>query len=169
MTNNLGKGEHKNHGNSVWLHNLLLINLIATIIAITVAVTLVSVAFGDVLIDLTPDKGEVMPWAGEVDVKDLVENGIHVQSGLVYAPGFQAVRANCTICHSAKLVTQNRASRQGWSDIIKWMQQTQGLADLGLQHDEILDYLAAHYAPDAVSRRTPLDQRTIDWYTLNIE
>ena len=97
-----------------------------------------------------------------------VVNGIHVATGLVYDKNFQVVRASCTSCHSAKLVTQNRATRDGWKQMIRWMQATQGLPDLGKQEVKILDYLAKNYAPDDVGRRKVLDQSEIEWYTLNL-
>ena len=41
-----------------------------------------------------------------------VEDGIHLATGLIYADGFETVRKNCTACHSGKLVTQNKATRE---------------------------------------------------------
>jgi len=98
-----------------------------------------------------------------------VENGIHVQTGMVYDQNFQVVRATCTSCHSAKLITQNRATREGWKQMIVWMQETQGLPDLGDQEPVILDYLATHYAPKEVGRRQNLDLAEVEWYILNLE
>ncbi|MEL6720157.1 MAG: hypothetical protein AAFP82_15710 [Bacteroidota bacterium] len=95
---------------------------------------------------------------------DQVKNGIHVATGLVYAEGFEVVSTTCTACHSAKLVTQNRASRAGWEQMIDWMQATQGLWDLGENEPIILDYLATHYAPEEVGRRANLEE--IEWYIL---
>lgn len=93
-----------------------------------------------------------------------VVDGIDQLSGLIAADGYEVVRANCTACHSAKLVTQNRASREGWLEIIRWMQETQKLWDLGENEALILDYLATNYAPEATGRRKPLT--TIEWYEL---
>ena len=74
------------------------------------------------------------------------------------------VIANCTGCHSGKLVTQNRATREGWQNMIRWMQETQNLKDLGEDEAKILDYLAEHYAPAAQGRRQNL---TVEkWYEL---
>ena len=106
--------------------------------------------------------------AGEDDW-DKVVNGIHVQSGLVFDKGFETVRGTCTACHSAKLITQNRASRAGWKEMIVWMQQTQGLADLGKKEPIILDYLAKHYAPQETGRRANLEMADVEWYLLNLE
>lgn len=102
------------------------------------------------------------------DDLDRVENGIHVQTGLVYAEGFDVVRGTCTACHSAKLVTQNSATRDGWKDMIRWMQKTQGLWELGKSEPIILDYLAKHYAPDEVVRRPGIDVAAIEWYILDL-
>ena len=95
-----------------------------------------------------------------------VVDGIHVPTGLVVAEGFETVKATCTACHSAQLVTQNRATRAGWEEMIRWMQRTQGLWDLGEQEPVILDYLARHYAPEAVGRRANIDVEAIQWYLL---
>jgi hypothetical protein len=100
---------------------------------------------------------------------DRIENGIHVMTGLVAAEGWEVVRGTCTACHSAKLVTQNRATREGWASMITWMQETQGLWDLGAQEDVILDYLAANYAPEEEGRRPNLDVESIEWYVLNLD
>jgi hypothetical protein len=103
------------------------------------------------------------------DDYDKVVDGIHVQTGLIYAEGFEIVRATCTACHSAKLVTQNRATREGWVQMIRWMQETQGLWDLGKNEVVIVDYLAKYYAPEEVGRRANLDIAAIEWYILDLE
>lgn len=99
---------------------------------------------------------------------DRVEDGIHLETGLIAAEGWETVRATCTACHSAKLVTQNKATRDGWKNMIVWMQETQGLWDLGDQEKTILDYLAANYAPEESSRRANLDMDAIEWYILEL-
>ena len=104
---------------------------------------------------------------GEVD-QDKVVDGIHVQTGLIYAEGFDIVRGTCTACHSAKLVTQNRATREGWEEMIRWMQASQGLWDLGANEPAILNYLAANYAPKDIGRRASLDVEAIEWYVLDM-
>ena len=89
-------------------------------------------------------------------------------TGLAEGAGLAVVKANCLGCHSAKLVTQNRFTRDGWHKKIVWMQQTQGLWELGENEPIILDYLAEHYAPEArASRRQPLTG--IKWYELKSE
>jgi hypothetical protein len=78
--------------------------------------------------------------------------------GFAEAPGRSVVIANCTGCHSGRLVQQNRATRAGWHEIIRWMQAKQGLWRLEAQTEsEILDYLAAEYGPanDSEDGRRP--------------
>jgi len=99
---------------------------------------------------------------------DRIEDGIHLETGLIAAEGWETVRATCTACHSAKLVTQNKATREGWKSMIRWMQETQGLWELGDQEAIILDYLAEHYAPEEASRRANLDVEEIEWYILEL-
>lgn len=85
-------------------------------------------------------------------------------SGLIDSEGVKLVIANCTSCHSAKLIIQNRASRAGWEATIRWMQQTQNLWPLGENEPLILDYLAKNYAPENIGRRKNLEN--VDWYEL---
>jgi len=72
---------------------------------------------------------------------------------------------NCTNCHSAKLVTQNRMSKERWRATIRWMQETQNLWDLGKNEEIIVDYLATYYAPTEKGRRQNLEN--IEWYALD--
>jgi hypothetical protein len=102
--------------------------------------------------------GTQMASAELVDGKDAVTE-------LVIGEGFEIVRANCTGCHSSDIILQNRFTREGWKAKIIWMQETQGLWDLGENEPLILDYLAKHYAPEAPKgRRIPL--KDIEWYEL---
>lgn len=98
------------------------------------------------------------------DVLPEFENGIHLATGFKEGENLNLVIANCTSCHSAKMVTQNRATRDGWKTMIKWMQETQNLWDLGESEPLILDYLAKYYPPEKAGRRQPLTN--IDWYEL---
>ncbi len=95
---------------------------------------------------------------------DKIENGIHVRTGFIEAEGMQQVINNCTNCHSAKLVTQNRMSKEGWTATIRWMQKTQNLWDLGENEGVIVDYLAKNYGPIKKGRREGL--KDIEWYPL---
>jgi len=78
-------------------------------------------------------------------------------TGLIMAQDWEIVRANCTPCHSAKLVTQQRGTAQQWLTMIRWMQAKQNL----WQFDEntenrIIVYLADNYPPDAARRRAAI-------------
>lgn len=95
---------------------------------------------------------------------DKIENGIHVRTGLKDADGLMAVVNNCTNCHSALLVTQNRMSAERWRSTIQWMQETQNLWDLGKNEDIIINYLVTNYPPQKKGRRMNLEN--IDWYVL---
>ena len=95
---------------------------------------------------------------------DKIENGIHLRTGFVEGEGLMTVVNNCTNCHSAKLVTQNRMTKEGWQATIKWMQETQNLWDLGKNETIIVDYLATYYAPQKKGRRENLNN--IEWYEL---
>ena len=78
-------------------------------------------------------------------------------TGLIINPGWQQVRAHCGRCHSHALVTSQRADRQTWLDIIRWMQETQNLWQLEPNTEaQIIDYLAANYPPKANRRRAPI-------------
>lgn len=99
----------------------------------------------------------------EVD-EDRIENGIHVRTGLIDAEGLMTVVNNCTNCHSAKLVTQNRMTKERWNATIRWMQETQNLWDLGKNQDIIVNYLVENYPIEYVGRRANLTN--IDWYEL---
>lgn len=102
----------------------------------------------------------------EVDEFDRIENGIHVRTGLVDAEGLMTVVNNCTYCHSAKIILQNRMNTERWNATIKWMQETQNLGDLGSNQEVIVNYLVTNYPPKVVGRRENLTN--IDWYELEI-
>lgn len=93
-----------------------------------------------------------------------VEDGINATNGFVEDEGMQAVINNCTTCHSAELVTQNKMTREGWLATIRWMQESQNLWDLGQNEGPILDYLAKNYAPEEKGRRAAL--KNVEWYAL---
>ena len=83
---------------------------------------------------------------------------IDKETGLIVAPGFEEVKKTCTVCHSPMLITQNKADRDGWLEMIRWMQEKQGLWELEpALENTILDYLATNYAPTAAARRPALE------------
>lgn len=79
------------------------------------------------------------------------------QTGLIRDTGWELVRTHCGGCHSYKLVTSQRADRQTWLDIIRWMQATQNLwAFDPVIETGVLDYLAKNYPPQPNRRRAPI-------------
>lgn len=96
---------------------------------------------------------------------EISDDGIHVATGLIADVNYELVVTNCTNCHSSKLITQNRATKEGWRSMIEWMQETQNLWELGENEDKIIDYLAKNYAPDKQSRRQNL--KDVEWYELD--
>jgi len=87
------------------------------------------------------------------------------ETGLITDKNLYMVKAQCTSCHSSKLILQNRFTRDGWKQKIRWMQANHNLWDLGETEKQVLDYLEEHYAPEAtVARREPL--KNIKWYKL---
>lgn len=97
---------------------------------------------------------------------DKIENGIHLRTGLKDAEGLMTVVSNCTPCHSAKLLTQNRMTADGWAETIKWMQETQGLWGLGDNQEVIINYLVTNYPYKKKGRRPRLEN--IEWYELEL-
>ena len=96
---------------------------------------------------------------------DQIENGLDLDTGLLAEGDYLLVKRNCTACHSSKLILQNRATKEGWSEMISWMQNSQKLWDLGESEEPILDYLAKHYGPIDKGRRSPA---VIDeWYVID--
>ena len=70
--------------------------------------------------------------------------------GLLPSAGIELVLENCTVCHSADLIKQNHMSREAWDKTITWMQENQGLWELGKKDRKIiLDYLATAQGVDA--------------------
>jgi len=96
--------------------------------------------------------------------KEVIKTDVDATTGFIEDEGMQIVINNCTTCHSAELVTQNKMTREGWLATIRWMQESQNLWDLGANEEIILNYLAKNYAPEETGRRAPLEN--IEWYAL---
>jgi len=106
----------------------------------------------------------VLKESDDIKLETNIENKIHVPTGLAEGEGLAEVINNCTNCHSAKLITQNRMSKEMWLGSIRWMQETQNLWDHGQNEEIILNYLSTHYAPVEKGRREQLTN--IEWYNL---
>lgn len=78
-------------------------------------------------------------------------------TGFKMTGDWELVRGNCTACHSAKLITQQRGTAQQWLTMIRWMQQKQNLwqFDPGTE-ERIIAYLSENYPPDAARRRAAI-------------
>jgi len=98
----------------------------------------------------------------------LAAENIDPQSGLIIDSGYNTVKKQCTICHSAQLISQNKASYREWLKTIRWMQKEQGMRELSQQDEElILKYLTKHYSPKQSSRRAVLSVEK--WHPLKIQ
>ena len=78
-------------------------------------------------------------------------------SGFKMTGDWQIVRASCTVCHSAKLVTNQRGTAEQWLTMIRWMQKKQNLWEFDeVTEAKIIAYLAENYPPVAAQRRAAL-------------
>ena len=134
-----------------------LINVLALLFVVTLFLPFLMMLTSD----LFSSESEIIPMAQKEENANIV-NGIDIESGLIYDEGYELVKQNCANCHSLELVTQNHASRKGWEENIRWMQETQGLWDLGENEAPILDYLSKNYGPKKSGRRANL--QNIEWY-----
>ena len=83
--------------------------------------------------------------------------GIDPVTGFKMTGDWELVRGNCTACHSAKLITQQRGTAQQWLTMIRWMQAKQNLWQFDPATEErIIAYLAENYPPDAARRRAAI-------------
>lgn len=158
----------------LWLANFSLLMTILKVLVFGICSFLIYTIFGNSFDFNFRKKTKYTPQRTSTSIAadddwDKIENGVHLQTGLIYDTHFALVRAHCTACHSGKLVAQNRATREGWQQMIRWMQETQGLWDLGVNEPKILDYLAKNYAPKEVGRRTNIDMAAVEWYILDLE
>ncbi len=82
-------------------------------------------------------------------------------TGLIMAPGWEMVKAQCNACHTSHIIPQNPGNREVWRDTIQWMIDTQGLWDLNDTWEPVLDYLSTYYDETGIDmkifRRKPLE------------
>jgi hypothetical protein len=138
-----------------------LLNLNYALIGITI-VGMVLYSTDTAYLDFKSESEPLVVLPTEED-RNRIENGIHLRTGLIDAEGMFVVVANCTNCHSAKLVTQNRMTVERWDETIKWMQETQNLWDLGENQEVIVNYLVTNYPPKKSSGRRA-NLTNIEWY-----
>lgn len=112
------------------------------------------------LVAAVPAVPRVVPNAAPTDsLKTDPETGLAVDENLML------VKAQCTACHSSRLILQSRFSREKWIERIRWMQRTQNLWDLGESEPAVLSYLVKHYGPANSAfdgRREPV--KTPQWH-----
>lgn len=78
-------------------------------------------------------------------------------TGLRKTGDWELVRNNCVACHSPRLVTQQRGTKEQWLAMIRWMQKSQNLWEFPPDVEEkIITYLAENYPPSADRRRAPI-------------
>ena len=78
-------------------------------------------------------------------------------SGLKKTGDWELVRNNCVACHSTRLVTQQRGTKEQWLAMIRWMQKSQNLWQFPPDvEDRIITYLAENYPPSADRRRASI-------------
>ena len=66
-------------------------------------------------------------------------------------PGREDTGYLCGACHSLAIVKQQGLTRGDWDELIDWMIEDQGMAELDTADREIiLDYLAEHFNVDRV-------------------
>jgi len=87
----------------------------------------------------------------------VAEPALDPATGFRMIGDWELVRANCTACHSAKLITQQRGSSQQWLTMIRWMQEKQNLWQFDpVTEEKIITYLAENYPPSDAQRRAAL-------------
>jgi len=69
-----------------------------------------------------------------------IENGIHVATGFIEAPGMMITIQNCTNCHLKIGDSKQNEWKNDGSKPSEWMQETQNLWDLGENEKVIVDY-----------------------------
>ncbi len=137
---------------------------IATLLLVFAGIGVIFLQFDPELSLFKSDKNPIALTEQVAEDEDRIENGIHVRTGLKDAEGMMTVVNNCTNCHSAKLIMQNRMNKERWNTTIKWMQETQNLWDLGKNQEIIVNYLVKNYPILKKGRREML--KNIDWYNL---
>ncbi len=114
-----------------------------------------------ILYNVTTQRSTALPRTTTFYKTDTLQ--LDRETNLVIDDRLALVKANCTACHSSKLILQSHLTRDGWRQKIRWMQRTQKLWDLGQSEPVVLDYLAKYYGPEDRAfdgRRLPLPSRS---------
>ena len=81
---------------------------------------------------------------------------------LVRAPGWEIAARNCGACHSYSLVTAQRGDARFWTQLIRWMQATQGLWEIPPADEAaLITYLATQYGGEDFGRRPQIPARLL--------
>ena len=76
---------------------------------------------------------------------------------LVRAPDWELAARHCGACHSYRLVTAQRGDARFWTDVLRWMQATQGLWAIEAEEEaRLITYLASSYGEEDFGRRPAL-------------
>lgn len=76
-------------------------------------------------------------------------DAIEKQFGLKPGPGRQLVLGHCLPCHSTAIVAANHLSRERWEDLIRQMQEKNGMQPINAEtRRQILDYLEIAQRPE---------------------
>jgi hypothetical protein len=85
------------------------------------------------------------------------EPEIDPATGLKATGDWELVRNNCIVCHSTRLITQQRGTAAQWLAMIRWMQEKQNLWQFDPETEQrIVGYLAENYPPQADRRRAAI-------------
>lgn len=103
--------------------------------------------------------GLASPALAEIDAAPSTDGEAEpYEFGVLFdAPGVEATFYTCTACHSERIVAQQGLARDDWDELLEWMVEEQGMAEIEEpERTEILDYLAAHYNIDRPNFPKPL-------------
>ncbi len=100
----------------------------------------------------------IISKASHLSASELVSN-------LPEGEGRDLVIENCTACHTASIIKQNRMNRKEWNETIDWMQKNQGMWELETaERNIILNYLAGHLGKKESSLGSEGNQRSNPMY-----
>ena len=100
---------------------------------------------------------EAPPTPAEPETVAAAEPALDPATGLRMTGDWELIRANCSQCHSTRLIANQRGTAQQWLAMIRWMQEKQNLWQFEPSVEErIINYLAENYPPSASQRRATL-------------